>query len=277
MVGNLTLTQRQFLVSIVTDADEAGERRRGGVEWSIQQIARAAGTTTRTLRYYGEVGLLAPSRIGRNGYRFYNEDALVRLQRILLLRELGLGISEITRVVGGKQDPVAALGLHLRFLHSERDRLVRQIASVETTLRKLKGGEQLMPTEMFDGFDHTRYREEVIERWGQDAYDRADRWWRSLSEQDKQQHQLTQTQVAREFAEAMRAGKAPGDDDVQAITRRHVQWLSLAVPPSRGYLTGLGEMYVADPRFAANYDQYAAGTAAFVRDAMVIYAERNYA
>jgi len=89
MARNLTLTQRQFLVSIVTDADEAGERRRGGVEWSIQQIARAAGTTTRTLRYYGEVGLLAPSRIGRNGYRFYNEDALVRLQRILLLRELG--------------------------------------------------------------------------------------------------------------------------------------------------------------------------------------------
>ena len=56
-----------------------------------------------------------------------------------------------------------------------------------------------------------------------------------------------------------------------------MRWLSQAVTPSKGYLTGLGEMYVADPRFAANYDQYAAGTAAFVRDAMVIYAERNYA
>jgi len=277
MARNLTLTQRQFLVSIVTDADEAGERRRGGVEWSIQQIARAAGTTTRTLRYYGEVGLLAPSRIGRNGYRFYNEDALVRLQRILLLRELGLGIPEITRVLAGERDPVAALGLHLQFLESEKTRLVRQIASVETTLLKLKGGEQLMPDEVFDGFDHTQYREEVIERWGQDAYDRADRWWTSLSEQDRQQHQLTQTQIARGFAAAMRAGQAPGSGEVQEITRRHVQWLSQAVTPSKGYLTGLGEMYVADPRFAANYDTYAAGTAAFVRDAMAIYAERNYA
>jgi DNA-binding transcriptional MerR regulator len=247
------------------------------VEWSIHQIARAAGTTSRTLRYYGEVGLLTPSRIGSNGYRFYDEDALVRLQRILLLRELGLGIPEVTRVLGGEQDAVSALGLHLRFLHSERDRLVRQIASVETTLLKLKGGEQLMPNEVFDGFDHTRHREEVIERWGQDAYDRADRWWTSLSQEDKRQYQSTQAQISREFAEAMRAGKAADSDDVQEITRRHVQWLSQAATPSKGYLIGLGEMYVADPRFAANYDTYAAGTAAFVRDAMAVYAERNYA
>lgn len=246
------------------------------MEWSIHQIARAAGTTSRTLRYYGEAGLLTPSRTGNNGYRFYDEDALVRLQRILLLRELGLGIPEITRVLGGEQDPVSALGLHLRFLHSEKDRLVRQIASVQTTLLKLKGGEQLMPNEVFDGFDHTRYREELIERWGQDTYDHADRWWNSLSEQDKQHHQLTQAQIAREFAEARQAGKAADSDDVQEVTRRHVQWLSQAVTPSKGYLTGLGEMYVADPRFAANYDAYAAGTAAFVRDAMAVYAERNY-
>ncbi len=134
-----------------------------------------------------------------------------------------------------------------------------------------------MPQEVFDGFDHTQYREEVIERWGQDAYDRGDRWWNSLSDEEKRQHQLTQTQIAREFAEAMRAGQAPGSDEVQEITRRHVQWLSQAATPSKGYLTGLGEMYVSDPRFAANYDRYAAGTAAFVRDAMAIYAERNYA
>ena len=247
------------------------------MEWSIQQIARAAGTTSRTLRHYGQVGLLAPSRIGSNGYRFYDESALLRLQRILLLRELGLGLPEITKVLAGEQDPVSALGLHLRFLQSEQHRLTRQIASVETTLRKLKGGEQLMPAEVFDGFDHTRYREEVIERWGQDAYDRADRWWTSLSEEDKQQFARTQTQIAREFAEAMQAGQAPGADDVQEITRRHVQWLSQVVTPSKDYLTGLGEMYAADPRFAANYDSYAAGTAAFVRDAMAIYAERNYA
>src|SRR5262249_17025384 len=146
---DLTLTLRQPLVSIVTDADEAGKEATGSVEWSIQQIARTAGTTTRRLRYYGGGGRLTPSPLGRNGYRFCNEDGVVRLQRILLLGELGLGIPEITRVLAGERDPASALGLHLQFLESEKNRLVRQIASVETTLRKLKGGEQLMPQEVF--------------------------------------------------------------------------------------------------------------------------------
>ncbi len=68
-------------------------------EFSIQEVMRLAGTTSRTLRHYGAVGLLAPSRIGSNGYRYYNADALVRLQRILLLRELGLGIPAIAQIL----------------------------------------------------------------------------------------------------------------------------------------------------------------------------------
>lgn len=60
-------------------------------EWSIEELAKAAGTTSRTLRHYGQTGLLTPSRTGANGMRYYDAGALVRLQRILLLRELGLG------------------------------------------------------------------------------------------------------------------------------------------------------------------------------------------
>lgn len=247
------------------------------MEWSIQEVARRAGTTSRTLRYYGEVGLLEPSRIGSNGYRFYDEGSLVRLQRILLLRQLGLGVAEIARLLAGEREPLAALARHLRVLEEEQGRLMRQIAAVETTIRRLGGGEQLMPEEVFDGFDHTRYREEVVERWGEQVYVRGERWWSSLSDEQKAAHQRTQVEVARAFAGALRAGRAAGSEEVQAITRRHVNWLARAVAPSRGYLRGLGEMYVADPRFAAAYDEQAPGTAAFVRDAMAIYAERNFA
>jgi DNA-binding transcriptional MerR regulator len=66
-------------------------REENTVDWSIQEIARLSGTTSRTLRHYGDIGLLPPSRVGSNGYRYYDEQALARLQRILLLRELGLG------------------------------------------------------------------------------------------------------------------------------------------------------------------------------------------
>jgi DNA-binding transcriptional MerR regulator len=247
------------------------------VEWSIQEIARAAGTTSRTLRYYGEIGLLPPSRVGDNGYRFYDERAVVRLQRILLLRELGLGIPEITRVLAGEQEPEAALTLHLELLEHEKERIARLIATVESTLRKLNGGEQLMPKDVFDGFDHTEYREEVIERWGKDAYENGDRWWNSLTDEQKQAHQRTQVEIASDFAAALKDGKSADSDAVQAITRRHVEWLSQTVAPSKGYLIGLGEMYVADPRFAANYEKHGIGTAEFVRDAIAVFAQRSYA
>ena len=92
-------------------------------EWSIQDLAKASGTTSRTLRHYDEIGLLPPTRIGSNGYRYYDEAALLRLQRILLLRDLGLGLPMIGDVLRGQQDTVSALSIHLRFLEEERIRM----------------------------------------------------------------------------------------------------------------------------------------------------------
>ncbi|AXB46354.1 MerR family transcriptional regulator [Amycolatopsis albispora] len=245
------------------------------MEWSIQDIARTAGTTSRTLRHYGQVGLLEPTRVGRNGYRYYDERALVRLQRILLLRELGLGLPAIAEVLAGERDPAAALRTHLELLERERDRIGRQIESVRTTLRKTEGGEQLMAEEVFDGFDHSRYKDEVVERWGKDAYEKGDRWWRSLSDAEKKAFQQEQVDIARDFAGALRAGEPADGPVAQAITQRQHDWLAKTVEVSKCYFIGLGELYVSDERFTANYDQHGKGTAAYIRDAMKVYGERN--
>jgi MerR family transcriptional regulator, thiopeptide resistance regulator len=245
------------------------------MEWSIQDIARSAGTTSRALRHYGQIGLLRPSRTARNGYRYYDQDSLVRLQRILLLRQLGLGLPAIAEILAGQQDTAAALRTHLELLEAERRRIERQVAAVQTTLRKMKEGEQLMPEEAFDGFDHTRYEQEVTERWGRAAYEKGDRWWRSLSDRERTAFQRQQLDIAADYGRAHLAGKSADSAEVQAITRRHVEWLSITTTPTRDYLIGLGEMYVADPRFAENYDVHGAGTAVLVRDAMKVYAERN--
>ncbi len=127
-------------------------------DWSIQDIARIAGTTSSTLRHYDDIGLLVPSRVGANGYRYYDRASLVRLQRILLLRELGLGLPAIARVLADRQDAAPALRDHLGWLRQERDRLARQIASVEATIHAVEEGEEIMAEDMFDGFDHTKYR-----------------------------------------------------------------------------------------------------------------------
>ncbi|EFE75774.1 MerR family transcriptional regulator [Streptomyces filamentosus] len=245
------------------------------MEWSIQEIARRAGTTSRTLRHYGDLGLLAPSRIGSNGYRYYDQDALVRLQRILLLRELGLSLPAIKDVLEGQRDTAVALRAHLRLLEQEQARIGRQIASVRTTLHKTQEGMELMAAEVFDGFDHTAHEQEVTERWGQDAYEEGDRWWRSLGEGEKKAFQDEHEAIARDWGRAREAGLAADGSEAQDLARRHCAWLSSAKEPSRSYVIGLGEMYVADPRFGKNYDRYGDGTAAFVRDALTVYARHR--
>ena len=248
------------------------------MDWSIQDIARLAGTTSRTLRHYGDVGLLSPSRIGGNGYRYYDDAALRRLQRILLLRELGLGLPAIAEVLEGNKDDARALRNHLEWLVKEKERLDRQISSVETTILKMEGGEQLMAEEMLDGFDHTQYKEEVEERWGKEAYAKSDAWWTSMSAAEKQQWKARSASLGADWIAAAESGVAPDSDEAQALAQRQFDWLA-GIPgtphanggPTKAYFVGLGEMYVADDRFAANYGGTAGAT--FVRDAMKAYAD----
>ena len=226
-------------------------------EWSIQEVARLAGTTSRTLRHYDAIGLLTPARIGTGGYRYYDSAALVRLQRILLLRELGLGLPQIAEVLERPASVDDALAQHLAWLRGEQQRLDRQIASVEATLHAHEKGEEPMAEQMFDGFDHTAHKDEVIERWGEQAYADSDRWWQSLDGLEKDDWK---TQTAALGAVAWLRGipgtpaATPGGDVA-------------------GYVRGLGELYVADPRFAANYGGQAG--AEFVRAALAAYADAH--
>ncbi|TAM71111.1 MAG: MerR family transcriptional regulator [Microbacteriaceae bacterium] len=261
----------------------------GAPDWSIQEIARLAGTTSRTLRHYGDVGLLSPSRIGSNGYRYYDRSALVRLQRILLLRDLGLGLPAVAGVLANETDTPHALRGHLEWLRAEQGRLARQIASVEVTIADLegppdgrhdgkhdgKGGERPMAHDMLDGFDHTQYRDEVEQRWGADAYAKSDAWWRSKTDAEKKRFQQAHVDIARDYATARAAGRDVASEEVQAIVRRHVDWLNLSAPVTGGPITrqrllGYGDMYVSDPRFAANYGGIEG--AEYVRAAIAVYA-----
>jgi MerR family transcriptional regulator, thiopeptide resistance regulator len=243
------------------------------MERSIQDVARLSGATSRTLRHYDAVGLVVPSRVGAGGIRYYDDDALVRLQRVLLLRGLGLGIPAIAEVLRGEADDVRALGDHLAWLHEERARLDRRIASVERTIEQRRGGEQIMTETMFDGFDHTQYEAEVTERWGADAYARSDAWWRGMSEDERVAWRQRAAQLQADWVAAWHDGVAPDGDVAQALARRQAEWLRAVpgIPPvSRAYLTGLGDMYVADPRFGRHYG--GAEGAAFVRDTLRVYA-----
>jgi DNA-binding transcriptional MerR regulator len=248
------------------------------MERSIQQVAKLAGTTSRTLRHYDDIGLLPPSRIGHNGYRYYDEATLIRLQRVLLLRELGLGLPQIAEAIEAEADEASALTTHLAMLRLEQDRLARQITAVQHTINSIQGSEKLMAKDMFDGFDHTVHQEEVEQRWGKDAYARSDSWWRSLGKDGQESWKRRVSELNNDWiAAAQDLDVTPESPQAQDLARRHVEWLtSIPATPAadpqggtKGYVLGLAEMYVADERFAANYG----GTegASFVRDALKAY------
>lgn len=256
------------------------------MQWSIQEIARLTGTTSRTLRHYDAVGLLPADRVTQSGPRRYDRTALVRLQRILLLRDLGLGLGAIAEVLDTQRDEAQALRTHLVSLRAEQGRLARQIASVERTVAGLEKDpgtkEGLMAKDMLDGFDHTVYEQEVTERWGGDAYRKSDAWWRGLGAEEQAQWKATVEALSKDWTDAAAAGIDPASPEAQHLAARHAEWLG-SVPgtpgserrlPDRGYLLGLADMYVADDRFAANYG----GThgATFVRETLRLFADRAY-
>lgn len=251
------------------------------MDLSIQQVALLTGTTSRTLRHYDYIGLLPPSRIASNGYRHYNQTSLVRLQRILLLRELGLGLPAITSVLEREVSATAALKAHVLWLRAEQSRLTRLITSVEKTITAQEKGETIMAENMFDGFDHTQYKEEVEQRWGKEAYTKSDAYWKGKDASGQSLWKETVATLNRDWIAAFSSGTSVTSTAAQDLAQRHVAWLSSipGTPTStpggdvKGYILGLGAMYVADPRFSANYG--GPDGAVFVRDALAIYVERN--
>jgi DNA-binding transcriptional MerR regulator len=198
---------------------------------------------------------------------------MVRLQRILLLRQLGLPLPVVRDVLDGQRDHVAALGGHLTQLAAQRDQLQRQIASVERTLHALRTGDEhgggIMAQEMFDGFDHTQHRDEVEQRWGAQAYRRSDQWWRGLDEQGRADFQGRAEQLRSGWLAAWRAGEPVDGPVAAALAAQHVDWIAQGWgggQPSAEALLGLADLYVADERFAAHYG--GPEPAADVRDAL---------
>lgn len=247
-------------------------------KWTIQEVAKVSGTTSRTLRHYDAIGLLPPTEIGENGYRLYDTQALIRLLRILALRDLGMSLPDIGAVLAEEVSEAEALAVLQRQLQREAERLQRQIFSIQRTITAREKGESPMNKNMFDGFQHEQYKDEVEERWGKDAYARSDAWWKGKSDEEKAAWQQKLTTLNSDWQQASADGIAPDSEIAQALATRHVAWLrdlpmEMLPDDFAAYVRGLGEMYVNDPRFAANYG--GEDGAAFVRDALTIYVERN--
>ncbi|QQQ76131.1 TipAS antibiotic-recognition domain-containing protein [Saccharothrix sp. 6-C] len=246
--------------------------------WSIAQVARMSKVTSRTLRHYDAIGLLEPAWIGGNGYRYYEREQLLRLQRILLLRDLGLGLDTVAEVLDGRHRTVDVLRNHARWLAAEQDRLAKLARTVSRTIEELEGGDEVKMEELFDGFDadrQARYEAELVERYGEDVQRHVDdskRRMRGWSKADADEFTAEWVAVGTAYAELFDAGAAVDGPQALDVTDRHYRWICRSWTPDRESYTGLGRLYVDAPEFKSQLDAHAEGLAEYVRDAIAAYA-----
>jgi DNA-binding transcriptional MerR regulator len=239
-----------------------------------QDLARRSGVTSRTLRHYHEVGLLRPASVDPGGQRWYGPAELVRLQRILVLRELGLPLDEIARVLDGDTDDVSALTRHVGQLRSQQARVERMIRAVESTITRMELGMTMDEAEMFEGFADDPYEQEAQQRWP-DQYAESRRRLERRSKQQQRELLDRGSAVTAAIGAQFSGGASADSPPVQALVGQHYAWVDEFWTPDRDAYVALGRMYVDDPRFAANYESLAPGLATFMRDAMAVWAAAN--
>jgi MerR family transcriptional regulator, thiopeptide resistance regulator len=241
--------------------------------FTVGELAKLTGITVRTLHHYDEIGLVQPSDRTRAGYRLYGDDDVLRLQQVLVYKELGLPLDEIAAVLDDPQfSRKDALERHRAALLAKRARLDAMLASLDAAIRHEKGttmkADQVKS--LFDGFDHEQHAEEAEQRWGHtDAYKESARRTKQYGKAEWDAIRAEGDAVYARFAELMREGAPPGDERVRAAVIAHrdhiTRWF---YPCSVEIQRGLAEMYVADPRFTANIDRLAPGLARYVHDAI---------
>ena len=249
------------------------------MEYAVQKLAQMAGISTRTLRYYDEIGIFKPARINSSGYRIYGEAEIDQLQQILFYRELGVSLESIKEIVTSPSfNGAQALREHHEKLLEKREQLDVLISNVEKTLEVTEGRRNMMDQEKFEGFkkklvenNETKYGQEVREKYGEETVNKSNQRVKGMS----QEQYIEVTKLATDVAETLHVAFEAGDPAgklAQKAADLHRQWLSYYWDSyTKEAHAGLSQMYVDDPRFTAYYDEKQPGTAAFLRDAIHIY------
>lgn len=249
------------------------------MEYTVQKLARLAGISTRTLRYYDEIDILKPARVNSSGYRIYGQSQVDKLQQILFYRELGFSLETIRELIHAPDfDEVTALKQHYAQLLDRREQIDALILNVEKTIASKEGSMTMSDQEKFDGFkkklveqNEQQFGEEIRQRYGDQKVDESNQKVLNMTQSEHEQMTQHSEKLYRTLAEAVRAGDPAGPLGQQAADL-HRQWLMFHWPEySKEAHAGLAQMYVDDERFTAHYDEQQPGTARFLRDAIHIY------
>jgi DNA-binding transcriptional MerR regulator len=241
--------------------------------YTVKQLSRLAGITPRTLHYYDEIGLLTPSRVGDNGYRYYGEEALLRLQQILFYRELDMPLENIKTLMSRRDfDVMGALESHREALRQRIAHTERLIETVDHTILHLKGKKNMSEKQFFEAFSdeqQAEYEKEATQKYDPATVKASAKKWKEYTALEKQRI----GEEGQAAYEALLAAMPHGAASAQAQAaierwRRHIGYFWI---PKDEQLVGLADGYNTDPRFKANFDKIDPGLAEFMREAVKAY------
>ncbi|WP_419960183.1 MerR family transcriptional regulator [Psychrobacillus sp. BM2] len=249
------------------------------MEYTVQKLAQLAGISTRTLRYYDEIGLLKPARTNSSGYRIYGSTEVDQLQQILFYRELGVNLDSIKEIMTSPTfDGSQALRDHREKLLEKRAQLDALINNVDKSIKQTERKISMTDKEKFEGFkqklvddNEKKYGKEIREKYGDDAVNNSNAKVKGMTNEQYEEIQKLEEQLFINLKTAMDTGD-PAGELAQKAADLHKQWLCFYWDQySKEAHAGLAEMYVADERFTAYYDKVQLGATEFLRDAIVIY------
>ena len=243
------------------------------MSYTVKQLSDLAGVSIRTLHYYDEVSLLKPESVGANGYRYYGDESLLKLQQILFYRELGLELSAIKDIVTRPGfDVQSALESHRKSLLGRVERLKRLIATVDDTILHLKGKKEMTKKQLFDAFSEEqqeKYAAEAERTYDPKIVQASQKKWKSYSKDDKQRIADEGNVAYEAIVAAIPLGAASSQAQAGVeLWRRHMDYFWT---PNLEQLVGLAELYNTDPRFKANFDKIDPRLAEFMKEAVEVY------
>lgn len=248
----------------------SGKRRPSGRSYRVKQVAQLTGISVRTLHHYDQIGLLVPTQRSGTGYRLYDDRDLLRLQQILIQRELGLPLEEIRRCLDDpafdRRQALLAQREQLRARAQDTARMLHAVEQALALLEQPKREDTMDPKQLFDGFDPARYEAEAEQRWGNtDAFKESKRRTQGYGPADWQRLGEEQAALYADALALLQAGEPPESERARAVAERHRlsidRWF---YPCSKQMHQGLATLYESDARFAANIDRFGAGLTTFL-------------
>ena len=244
------------------------------MKYQIKEFAKLTDVSVRTLHYYDETGLLKPAFVDeQNGYRFYDENSLARMQEILFYRELDFPLKDISKILSSPDyDRKKALEAQKELMILKKNRIEKLISALDDAVKGVKINMKVFDNSEFEE-KREEYAREAKEKWGNtEAYSEFEKKTGSFSTDDIRSLAAGIDEVMAEFAECMKNGSVPDSAEAKGLVRKLQNYITeTSYTCTDEILAGLGQMYTADERFRKNIDRHGEGTAQFISDAIDKY------